>query len=83
MHLAGGVLLGRAYQGCNREARWVEEFESYLPMPVFGSGVIGIDVAGVEGGGGARVIGGVGEGGLEGVERRTHEHCNSVRKLLG
>ena len=52
-------------------------------MPVFGSGVIGIDVAGVEGGGGARVIGGVGEGGLEGVERRTHEHRNSVRKLLG
>ena len=30
MHLSGGVLLGRAYRGCNGEARWVEEFESYL-----------------------------------------------------
>jgi len=31
LHLAGGVLLGRAYRGCNGEARWREEFENYLP----------------------------------------------------
>ena len=83
MHLAGGVLLGRANRGCNGEARWVEEFESYLPMPVFGSGVTGINVTGVEGGGGARVVDGAGEGGLGVDEHRAHEHCESVRKLLG
>ena len=58
MHLAGGVLLGRAYRGCDGEARWVEEFESYLPMPVLGAGMAGIEVAGVNGGGGVRVAGG-------------------------
>ena len=83
MHLAGGVLLGRAYRGCNREARWVEEFESYLPIPMFGSVVAGIEVAGVEGGGGARVTDGVEEEELGVVERRAHEHHESVRKLLG
>ena len=67
-HLAGGVLLGRAYRGCDWEARWVEEFESYLPMPVFGVKVAGIEVVGVDGGGGARVAGGVGEGELRVVE---------------
>ena len=82
MHLAGGVC-GRAYRGCNGEARWVEEFESYLPMPVFGSVVAGIEVAGIEGGGGARVAGGVEEEELRKVERRTHKHRESVRKLLG
>ena len=54
LHLAGGVLLGRAYRGCNGQARWVEEFESYLPMPVFGFGVAGIVLISVDGGGGAR-----------------------------
>ena len=83
MHLAGGVLLGRAYRGCNGEARWVEEFESYLPMPVFGSVVAGIEVASVEGGGGARVTGNVDEEELGVVERQAHEHHESVRKLLG
>ena len=52
-------------------------------MPVFGSGVTGINVTGVEGGGGARVVGGVGEGGLGVVERRAHEDHESVRMLLG
>ena len=47
-HLAGGVLLGRAYRCCDWEARAVEEFESYLPVPVFEAGVTGIDVAGIE-----------------------------------
>ena len=83
MHLAGGVLLGRAYRGCNGEARWVEEFESYLLMPVFGLVVAGIEVAGIEGGGGARVAGGVEEEDLGVVECRAHEHCESMRKLLG
>jgi len=31
-----------AYGGCNGKARWIEEFKSYLPMPVFGSVVAGI-----------------------------------------
>ena len=83
LHLAGGVLLDRAYQGCNGEARWIEEFESYLPRPMFGSMVAGIEVAGVEGGGGARVAGGVEEEELGVVERRMHEHRESMRKLLG
>jgi len=83
LHLAGGVLLGRAYRGCDGEARWVEEFESYLPVPVFGVGVAGIVLVGVDGGGGARVAGGVEEDELVVVERRAHEHHESVRKLLG
>ena len=83
LHLAGGVLLGMAYGGCNGKARWIEEFKSYLPMPVFGSVVAEIEVAGVEGGGGAQVVGGVEEEELGVVERRAHEHRNSVRKLLG
>jgi hypothetical protein len=83
LHLVGGVLLGRAYRGCNGEARWVEEFESYLPMPVFGFGMAGIVLVGVDGGGGARVVGGVGEKGLGVVERRAYEHRESMRKLLG
>ena len=52
-------------------------------MPVFGAGVAGIEVVGVDGGGGIRVAGGVAEGGLGVVERRAHEHHESVRKLLG
>jgi hypothetical protein len=69
LHLAGDVLLGRAYRGYNGEARWIEEFESYVPMPVFGSVVGGIEIAGVEGGSGARVAGGVEEEELWVVER--------------
>ena len=52
-------------------------------MPAFGDGVVGIVVAGVDGGGGVRVIGGVGEGGLGVEECHTHEYRESVRKLLG
>ena len=83
LHLAGGVLLGRAYLCCNGEARWVEEFESYLPRLVFRFVVAGIEVAGVDGGGAARVTGGVEEQELGVVERRAHKHRESVRKLLG
>ena len=52
-------------------------------MPVFGAGVAGIEVVGVDGGGGIRVAGGVAEGGLGVVERRAHEDHESVRMLLG
>ena len=52
-------------------------------MLVFGSVVAGIEVAGVEGSGGARVTDGVEEEELGVVERRAHEHRKSVRKLLG
>jgi len=83
LHLAGGVLLGRAYRGCNGEARWVEEFDSYLPKSMFGSMVAGNMLVGDDGGGGARVVDGAGEGGLGVVEHRAHEHHESVRKLLG
>ena len=83
MHLAGGVLLDRAYRGCNGEARWVEEFESYLPRSVFGVGVTGIMLVDDDGGGGARVVDGAGEGGLGVVERQVHERRESMRKLLG
>ena len=43
----------------------------------------GIELVGVGGGGGVRVAGGVGEGGLGVEERRVHEHRESVRKHLG
>ena len=52
-------------------------------MPVFGAGVAGIEVAGVEGGGGARVAGSMEEEELGVVKHRAHEHRESVRKLLG
>ena len=52
-------------------------------MPVFGAGVAGIEIVGVDGSGGVRVAGGVAEEGLGVVERRAHEHRESVRKLLG
>jgi hypothetical protein len=50
---------------------------------VFGSVVAGIEVAGVYGGGGARIAGDVEEYELGVVEHRAHEHRESVRKLLG
>ena len=52
-------------------------------MPVFGAGVAGIEVVGVDGGSGVRVAGGVEEGELEVVERQAREHRESMRKLLG
>ena len=83
MHLAGGVLLGRAYRGCNGEARWREEFENYLPRSVFRWMVAENGLVGDDGGGGSQVVVGVGEGELGVVEHRAHEHHESVRKLLG
>ena len=52
-------------------------------MSVFGFGVAGIVLVGINGGGGTRVAGGAGEKGLGVVERRAHEHSESARKLLG
>ena len=83
MHLAGGVLLDRAYRGCNGEAREREEVEEHLPRSVFGRMVTGIVLVGGNGGGGVRVVGGVGEGELGVVECRVHKHHESVRRLLG
>ena len=45
--------------------------------------VTGIELVGVDGGGGVWVASGVGEGGLGVEERRAHGHRESVRKLLG
>ena len=45
--------------------------------------VTGIELVGVDGGGGVRVAGGVGGGGLGVEEHHVHEHRESVRKLLG
>ena len=59
------------------------EFESYLPVPVFKAGVVGIEFAGVNGGGGVQVASVVCEGRLGVVERRAHEHHVGLRKLLG
>ena len=78
-----GVLLGRVYRGCNVDACGREEFKSYLPRSAFGWMVAGNKLVGVDGGGGVRVVGGVGDGGLGVDERHAHEHRKSVRKLLG
>ena len=83
MHLASGVLLGRAYWGCNREERGREKVEEHLPRSAFECMVTGNKLVGVNGGGEVRVAGDVGEGELGVEERRMHEHRESVRKLLG
>ena len=79
----GGVLLGRAYRGCNGEAREREEAEEHLPRSAFECRVNGIKLVGVNGGEDVRVTGVVGDGGLGVEERGAHEHHESVRKLLG
>jgi hypothetical protein len=61
----------------------VEECESYLLVPVFEAGVTGIELAGVNGGGGVQVIGIVDEGGIGVAERRAHKHREGLGKLLG
>ena len=83
MHLTGGVLLGKAYRGCNGEARGRVGIEEHLPWSAFECLVHGIKLVGVNGGADVRVAGVVGEGGLGVEERRAHEYYESVRKLLG
>ena len=51
LHLAGGVLLGRAYRGSNGEAREREEVEVHLPRSAFECKVTGSKLVGVKGGG--------------------------------
>ena len=60
-----------------------EEIEEHLPRSAFECWENGSKLVGVNGGEDVRVAGVVGEGGLGVEERRTHEHCESVRKLLG
>ena len=79
----GGVLLGRAYRGCNGEARGRVEIEEHLPWSAFECSVHGIKLVGVNGGEDVRVAGVVGEGGLGVEECGAHEHRESVRMLLG
>ena len=57
LHLAGGVLLGRAYRGYNGEARGREEIEEHLPRSAFECRVKGIKLVGVNGGEDVRVTG--------------------------
>ena len=45
--------------------------------------MVGIEFAGVNGGGGVRVVGVVDEGGLGVAERQAHEHREGLGKLLG
>ena len=79
----GVVLPGRAYRGCNGEARGRVGIEEHPPWSAFEGLMHGIELVGVNGGGEVRVAGVVGEGGLMVEERRAHEHRESVRKLLG
>ena len=83
MHLAGGVLLGRAYRGCNGEAREREEVEEHLPRSAFECRVRGIKLVSVNGGEDVRVAGVVGEGGLGVEERGAHEHRETLKMRLG
>ena len=83
LHLAGGVLLGRAYRGCNGEAREREKVEEHLPRSAFGCKVTGNKLVRVNGRGEVRVAGVVGEGGLGVGEQGAHEHRVSLWMLLG
>ena len=72
-------MLGRAYWGCNGEAREREEVGEHLPRSAFECKVTGNKLVGVNGGGEAQFAGIVGEGGLGVEERHAHEHRESVR----
>ena len=79
----GGVLLGRAYRGCNGEARERAGIEENLPWSAFECLVHGLELVGVNGGAEVRVAGVGGEGGLGVGEQGTHEHHVSWRMRLG
>ena len=83
MQLAGGVLLGRAYQGCNGEACGRVGIEEHLPWSAFECLVHGIELVGVNGGADVRVAGVGGEGGLGVGEQGMHEHRVSLWMRLG
>ena len=79
----GGVLLGRAYRGCNGEARGRVGIEEHLPWSAFEALVHGIELVGFNGEAEVRVAGVVGEGELGVREQGAHEHCESLRMRLG
>jgi len=79
----GGVLLGRAYRGCNGEAHGRVGIEEHLPWSAFECLVHGIKLVGVNGGAVVRFAGVVGEGGLGVEEQGVHEHRVSLRMRLG
>ena len=79
----GGVLLGRAYRGCNGEARGRVKIEEHLPWSTFEGLMHGIELVGVNGGAVVRFTGVGGEGGLGVGEQGAHEHRVSLRMRLG
>ena len=79
----GGVLLGRAYRGCNGEARGRVGIEEHLPWSAFECLVHGIKLVGVNGRVVVQFAGVVGEGGLGVEECGAHEHRDSLRMHLG
>ena len=80
---SGGVLLGRAYWGCNGEACGSVGIEEHLPWSAFECLVYGIELIGVNGGAVVRFAGVGGEGGLGVGEQGAHEHRVSLRMRLG
>ena len=76
-------MLGRAYRGCNGEARGRVGIEEHLPWSAFECLVLGIELVGVNGGAVVRFAGVGGEGGLGVGEQGTHEHRVSLRMRLG
>ena len=79
----GGVLLGRAYRGCNGEARGRVRIEEHPPWSAFEASVHGIELVGVNGGAEVQVADVVGEGELGVGERGVHEHREGMRERLG
>ena len=80
---SGGVLLGRAYRGCNGEARGRVGIEEHLPWSAFEGLVHGFELVGVNGGAVVRFAGAGSEGGLGVGEQGAHEHHVSLRMRLG
>ena len=83
LQLAGGVLLGRAYRGCNGEARGRVRIEEHPPCSAFEGLMHGFELVGVNGGAVVRFAGAGGEGGLGVGKQGAHEHCGSLWMLLG
>ena len=81
-HLAGGVLLGRAYRGCHGEARGGERIEEHLPWSTFERLGHRFELVGVDGGSVVRFAGAGGEGGLGVGEQGAHEHRVTLWTLL-
>ena len=83
LHLASGVLLGRAYRGCNGEARGGVRIEEHPPWSAFEGLTHRFELVGVNGGVVVRFAGAGDEGRLGVGEQGTHEHRTSLWMLLG